>query len=111
MTRLKLIKNKDPEKLTQEVDEFMSKNKVVASPILYAKNLFNCFIYYEESKFLENEKKPYSKKPFIGQIKNPNDPATEGQIRKLRAIGYKDSTDNLTKGKASVIINILEKER
>lgn len=40
------------------------------------------------------------------QIKNPNDPATEAQYRKLRSLGWDDDED-LTKGEASDLIGEL----
>ena len=35
------------------------------------------------------------------QIKNPDAPATEAQIRKLQSLGYDGNTSSLTKGEAS----------
>ena len=105
--KIKLIKNSSPEKLVEEVNDFFSRNKVVASPIIYSKNNFNCFIYYEESKYLDNEK---PEKKFSGFIKNPDSPATESQIKTLGKLGYKIES-KLTKGQASKIIDALIKEK
>ena len=108
--KIKILKDKTPEGIAEQIESFCRQNKVFASPIVYAKSQFVSFAYYEESKYLNNEKKPFQKKPFTGKINNPNSLATDNQINKLKTLGYKDDVSKLTKGKASEIINIMIKE-
>ena len=104
--KIKVLKDKNEERLAEQIESFCRQNKVFASPIIYAKSHFISFVYYEEPKFLENERKPFTR-----QISNPNSQATDNQINKLKTLGYKGDFLKLTKGRASQIINTLIKER